>query len=145
MIQLHPFKVKEGGEGRSPLGGQWKENEKVPFHLFQFSPQATLLRPSCFSFEIKVLFYHGYRSLFMRFFLFLWPINYDRAFWCQVPHTFIVDSISIWLKISSLFPWNYGIMYGHVLQALSYASEWRVGPIIFFKFYVDVTSSWWKP
>jgi len=30
MIRLRPFKEKEGGEGRSPLGGQWKEKEKVP-------------------------------------------------------------------------------------------------------------------
>jgi hypothetical protein len=27
MIQLHPLKKKKGG---SPLGGQWKENEKLP-------------------------------------------------------------------------------------------------------------------
>jgi hypothetical protein len=33
------------GEG-SLLGGQWKEKEKVPFYLFPFSPQATLLKPS---------------------------------------------------------------------------------------------------
>jgi hypothetical protein len=83
MIRLCHFKEKEGGEGRSPLGGQWKEKEKVPmfggqwkekenipmlgsqwkekekvfFHLFPLSPQATLLRPSCFSFDIKVLLY----------------------------------------------------------------------------------------
>jgi hypothetical protein len=30
MIRLHPFKEKEGSEGRSPLGGQWKEKEKFP-------------------------------------------------------------------------------------------------------------------
>jgi hypothetical protein len=30
MIRLRLFKEKEGGEGRSPLGGQWKEKEKVP-------------------------------------------------------------------------------------------------------------------
>jgi hypothetical protein len=77
------------------LGGQWKENEKVPmfggqwkekekekvlFHLFPLSPQAILLRPSFFSFDIKVLLYHGSRPLFMHFLLFPWPINYDRVF-----------------------------------------------------------------
>jgi hypothetical protein len=49
MIRLHPFKEKKGG---FPLGGQWKENEKlpmfggqwkekekVPFYPFSFSPQ----------------------------------------------------------------------------------------------------------
>jgi hypothetical protein len=29
MILLPPFKEKERGEGRSALGGQWKEKEKV--------------------------------------------------------------------------------------------------------------------
>jgi hypothetical protein len=40
MILLPPFKKKERGEGRSPLGGQWKEKEKenVLFHLFPLSP-----------------------------------------------------------------------------------------------------------
>jgi hypothetical protein len=47
MIQLRPFKEKEGG---SPLGGQWKEKEKekVLFHLFSLFPQATSLKPSYF-------------------------------------------------------------------------------------------------
>jgi hypothetical protein len=62
------------------LGSQWKEKEKVPFHLFTFSPQAILLRPSSFSFDIKVLLYHGSSSLFTHLFPFPWPINYDRAF-----------------------------------------------------------------
>jgi hypothetical protein len=36
-------------EGKGALlGGQWKENEKVPFYLFPLSPQATLLKPSLF-------------------------------------------------------------------------------------------------
>jgi hypothetical protein len=30
MIRIHLFKKKEGGEGRSQLGGQWKEKEKLP-------------------------------------------------------------------------------------------------------------------
>jgi hypothetical protein len=80
MIRLRPFQEKQKGEGRSPLsnqwkekekvpmlGGQWKEKKKVPFHLFPLSPQATLPRPLCFSFEIKVLLYHDFRLLFMHF------------------------------------------------------------------------------
>jgi len=43
------------------------------------------------------------------------------------------------------FPWNYGIMYGHVLRALSCTSEWRADPQIIFRFDIDVTSSWWRP
>jgi len=78
MIQIHPFKEKEGVEGRFQLGGQWKEKEKVPmlggqwkekeklpmlcgqwkekekvaFHLFSFSPQQILLKPSFFSLDL---------------------------------------------------------------------------------------------
>ncbi len=93
---------KEGEGKGSLLGGQWKEKEKVLFHLFSLSPQATLLRPSFFSFDIKVLLYHGLRPLFMHSLPFPWPINYDRVFlMSQVPHTFITDLI--WLKISYLF------------------------------------------
>jgi hypothetical protein len=36
MIRLHPFKEKEAGEGRSPLGGQWKEKERVPMFRGQW-------------------------------------------------------------------------------------------------------------
>jgi hypothetical protein len=72
MIRLCPFKEKEGG---SPLGGQWKEKEKVFLHLFPLFPRAILLRPLSFSFDIKVLLYHGSRPLFTHFLPFPWPIN----------------------------------------------------------------------
>jgi hypothetical protein len=62
------------------LGRQWKEKKKVPFHLFPFPPQTTLFKPLCFSFEIKVLLYHGYKLLFTHFLPFPWPINYNHAF-----------------------------------------------------------------
>jgi hypothetical protein len=39
MIRIRPFKEKEGAQGRSQLGGQWKEKEKLKVHLFSFSPQ----------------------------------------------------------------------------------------------------------
>jgi hypothetical protein len=51
----------------------------------------------------------------------------------------------IWLKISFLFLWNYGVAYSHILRASSCASEWRAGPIVIFRFDVDITSSWWRP
>jgi hypothetical protein len=69
------------GEGEGSNAWRPMEGEKEGFfHLFPLSPQVTLLRPLCFSFEIKVLFYHGSRPLFMHFFHFPWPLNYDRAF-----------------------------------------------------------------
>jgi hypothetical protein len=67
------------GEG-SVLGGQWKEKEKVFFYLFPLSPQATSLRLSLLSFDIKVLLYHGPTPLFTHSLPFPWPINYDRIF-----------------------------------------------------------------
>jgi hypothetical protein len=40
---------------------------ETPFHLFPFTPQQILLKPSIFSFDLKVLPYHGFRSLLMHF------------------------------------------------------------------------------
>jgi hypothetical protein len=50
------------------------------FHLFPLFPQAIYLDLCFFSFDIKVLFYHGSRPLFTHFFLFLWPIHYNHIF-----------------------------------------------------------------
>jgi hypothetical protein len=50
---------------------------KTPFHLFPLSPQQTLLKPSMFSFDLKVLFYHGFKLLLTPFLPFLRSINYD--------------------------------------------------------------------
>jgi hypothetical protein len=49
MIQVHLLKKRRRKVKVDPkFGGQWKEKEKVPFHLFPLSPQTTLLRPSFF-------------------------------------------------------------------------------------------------
>jgi hypothetical protein len=42
-----------------PMEGE----KKTPFHLFPLSPQQILLKPLIFSFDLKVLFYHGFRLL----------------------------------------------------------------------------------
>jgi hypothetical protein len=72
-----PFKEKEkGGEGRSkawwPMecSNAWWPMEgegKTPFHLFPLSPRQILLKPSIFSFDFKVLLYHGCRPLLTHF------------------------------------------------------------------------------
>jgi hypothetical protein len=109
-----PFKEKEkGGEGKSKawwpmecskLGGQWKVpclvangrfhawwamegKGKTHFHLFPFSPQQTLLKPSIFSFDLTVLLYHGSRLLLPPFFPFPQSINYDCAPQCNKSFT----------------------------------------------------------
>jgi hypothetical protein len=69
MIQLCPFKEKEGNERKSSLGGQWKEKgkvpmlggqwkekEKVPFHLFPFSPKRLYLNLRVFPLISKFYF-----------------------------------------------------------------------------------------
>ncbi len=94
MIRVRLLKRKRKKVKVDPkFGGQWKVKEKVlclvanerwkknHFHLFPFSPQPILLKPSIFPFNIKVLFYHGSKPLFICFLLFPWPINYDRVFW----------------------------------------------------------------
>jgi hypothetical protein len=35
----------------------------TPFYFFPLSPQQILLKPSIFSFDLKVLIYHGFRLL----------------------------------------------------------------------------------
>jgi hypothetical protein len=40
---------------------------ETPFHLFPLSPQQILLKPSIFSFDLKVLLYYGFRPLFTHF------------------------------------------------------------------------------
>jgi hypothetical protein len=70
MIRIRPFKEKEKSEGRSQLNGQWKENEK---HLFTPStfPPKNFTYTLIFSFDLNVLLYHGSRSSFTHFPLFL--------------------------------------------------------------------------
>jgi hypothetical protein len=69
------------GEGKGfLLGGQWEEKQKVLFHLFPLFPKVTLFKPSFFSFDIKVLLFHGFRPLFAHSLPFPWPINYNCVF-----------------------------------------------------------------
>jgi len=58
---------------KRPMEGEGK----TPFHLFPLSPQQTLLKPSIFSFDLTVLFYHDCRPSLTPFFPFPWFINYD--------------------------------------------------------------------
>ncbi len=115
---------------------------KTPFHLFPFSPQQTLLKPSIFSFDLTVLLYHGSKPLLRPFFPFFRSINYDYAPQCNKSFT---PSLSIWfwLKIWPLsFPWNYGIAHGHILRVVSRTSEWRITSEIIFRFYPNIASLW---
>jgi len=65
---------------------------KTHFHLFPFSPQQTLLKPSIFSFDLTILLYHGSKSLLTPSFPFPQFINYDYAPQCNKSST---SSLSI--------------------------------------------------
>jgi hypothetical protein len=77
------------------------------------------------------------------FLLYPWLINYDRAFWCH-KSSHIHCRFNLVEDLLS-FPWNYGVAYRHILRASNYASEWRTGFIIIFRFDVATTSSRWRP
>ncbi len=71
------------------FGGQWNVPSLVAngrrkrrfFSPFPTFPLKQLyLDLHFFPFNIKVLFYHGFKPLFMHFFPFPWPINCDRIF-----------------------------------------------------------------
>jgi hypothetical protein len=51
----------------------WPMEEKkgTPFYLVPFSPQEILFKPPIFSFDLKVLLYHGFKSLLTHSFPFL--------------------------------------------------------------------------
>ncbi len=113
-------------------------------NLRGFSLQQILLKPSIFSFDLKVLLYFVFRSLFTHFFLFLWSINYNYASQCNKSST---PSLSIWfwLKIWFFtFPWNYGVTHGHILWAPSRTSEWRTTFGVICRFNINATSLWWR-
>jgi hypothetical protein len=121
--------------------GRWRKNT---FSHFPTPPQQILLKPSIFSFDLKVSLYHGSRPLFTHFLPFPWSINYNYASQCNKSST---PSLSIWfwLKIwffSSL--WNYGVAHGHILWAPSRTSEWRTASEVISRFDPNPTSSWWK-
>jgi hypothetical protein len=117
---------------------------KTPFHLLSLSPQQILLQPSIFSLDLKVLFYHGPRSLLIHFFLFPRSINYNYAFQCNKSST---PSLSIWFWLKHRFlsfPWNYGVAHGHFLRASNYTNKWRTTSGVISRFDLNITSSSWR-
>jgi hypothetical protein len=73
---------------------------------------------------------------------FLWPINYNHAFWCTKFSTRL--SLSwFWLKIFS-FPWIHGVTHDHFLRASNCKSEWITTLRVIFRFDIDPAPSWWK-
>ncbi len=92
-VGLHPHTWPKWGCDRKGylFGGQWKEKEKVLCLVANgrrrrrffstsshFPPKQLHLDLHFLSFDIKVLFYHGPKPLFMHALLLPWPINYDR-------------------------------------------------------------------
>jgi hypothetical protein len=73
----------EGSKVWWPLEGEGK----TPFHLFHFSPQQPLPKPSIFPFDLTVLLYHGPKPLLTPSFPFLRSINYNYAPQCNKSST----------------------------------------------------------
>jgi hypothetical protein len=90
---------------------------ETSFHLFPFSPQQILLKPSIFSFDLKVLLYHGSRPLPTHSLPFPWLVNFDHACQCNKSSTHSLPNW-FWLKIS--FPFL-EIMASHM--ATSYGPQ----------------------
>jgi hypothetical protein len=117
---------------------------KIHFHLFLFSPQQFYLNLQFFSFDLKVLLYHGPKPLFTHFFPFPWSINYDCASQCNKSFT---PSLLIWFWLKFWFissPWNYGVTHGQILWASNRTSEWRTASRVISRFDPNATSSWWR-
>jgi hypothetical protein len=64
------FQVCLVANGRFQVWWPMEGERKTPFHLFPLSPQQTLLKPSIFSFDLTVLFYHDFRLSLTPFFSF---------------------------------------------------------------------------
>ncbi len=124
---------------------------KTFFHFFPLSPQQFysnlqffILFIYYFSFDLKVLLYHGPRPLFAHLFPFPWSINYDYASQCNKSST---PSLSIWFWLKLWFfssPWSYGVVHGHILWASSRISKWRIASKVISSFDPNATSSWWR-
>ncbi len=99
-----PWKVLLlGGPWKISLfGGQWKEKEKHLFTFSHFPPNKFYLNLQFFSFDFKVLLYHGSKPLLTHFLPFPWPINYDCASRCNKSSTHS-SPIWFWLNIFFIF------------------------------------------
>jgi hypothetical protein len=121
--------------------GRWRKNIFSPLLTF---PQQILLKPSIFSFDFKVLLYHGSKLLLTHFFPFLWSINYDYTSQCYKSSTL---SLLIWFWLKIWFfssPWKYGVAHGHILRVPSRTSQWRTTSRVISRLDTNVASSWWR-
>jgi len=57
-----------------------RKRRRFFFTSSHFPPKQLYLNLRFFSFDIKVILYHGSRLSFMHFLPFPWPINYDCVF-----------------------------------------------------------------
>ncbi len=77
------------------VNGRRRRSSFSPLFIF---PPTNFTQTFIFSFDFKLLLYHGSRPLLMHFLPFPWPINYDCTSRCHksFPHLF---PIWFWLKI----------------------------------------------
>jgi hypothetical protein len=116
---------------------------EASFSPFSTSPPNNLLRISSFLLTSRFYF-----TIVLGRYLHIpsfcpWPINYDVPFNVTGP-PHICCRFGL-VEDPFFFAWDYGVTHGHVLRASSCTCEWKASPIIIFRFYVDATSSWWRP
>ncbi len=79
---------------------------------------------------------------FMSFLPFLWPINYNHAYWGT--KFFTHSSLNWFWSIFFSFPWIHGITHDYILWASSHTNERRIASKVILRFDVDLTLSWWR-
>ncbi len=97
-----PCLVPNGKKRRSfqclVVNGRRRRSSFSPLFIF---PPTNFIQAFIFSFDIKLLLYHGSRPLLTRFFPFPWPINYDHTSRC---HKSFPHSLPIWFWLKIYFP-----------------------------------------
>jgi len=81
--------------------GKKRKRERSSFSPLFIFPPTNFTQTFIFSFDLKLLFYHGSRPLLMHFLPFPWPINYDYASRC---HKSFPHSLPIWFWLKIYFP-----------------------------------------
>ncbi len=113
-----PCLVANGRKRRSfqclEVNGRRRKSSFPPLFIFH---QTNFTQTFIFSFDLKLLLYHGSMLLLMHFPTFPWPINYDRAFQC---HKSFLHSLLIWFWLKIIFPFL-EIMASHM--ATSYKPQ----------------------
>jgi hypothetical protein len=132
-----------GGPWKVPLlSGQWKEKEQHLFTSSHFPPNKFYLNLQFFPLTLRSYFTMVLGCYLCIPFLFLDLLITTAHLDVTSPPHLIVDLILI--KDLFSFPWNHGIMYGHILRASNCTNEQRIAFGIISRSDPNIASSWWR-